>query len=284
MIQIEKFAQNHAANFGEFLDHHTSSEASQVAQSVRSVVLEDVGSTNTEAFKRAEAGERGPLWIAARRQTQGRGRSGRRWGSEPGNLYASLLQTIRCPKPAVAQVSLLAGVAVIDAIGAAAAGVRIAGLRLKWPNDVLIGTAKCAGILPESIGKADGTEVTIVIGIGINLAWHPTDIERAATHLDAHGVEVTFDAMLEALATSMQGWLDAWQGGAGFARVRAAWLERAGPIGEAAEVNTGTERIRGTFLGLAPDGALLLRDVHGLQRTITYGDVTIAEPAHEENR
>ena len=89
--------------------------------------------------------------------------------------------------------------------------------------------------------------------------------------------------MLAALAAAMQSWLDVWQGGAGFARVRAAWLERAGPIGEAAEVNTGAERIRGTFLGLAPDGALLLRDVHGLQRTITYGDVTIAEPAHGDH-
>ena len=90
---------------------------SQVAQSVRSIVLDEVGSTNAEAFKRAEAGERGPLWIVARRQTQGRGRSGRSWGSEPGNLYASLLQTIACPPSAVHQISLLAGVAVIDAIG-----------------------------------------------------------------------------------------------------------------------------------------------------------------------
>ena len=254
-----------------------------MAQSVRSIVLDEVGSTNTEAFKRAEAGERGPLWISARRQTQGRGRSGRQWASEPGNLYASLLQTIACPLSVAHQISLLAGVAVIDAIRAAAGRTRIVGMRLKWPNDILIGDAKCAGILPESIGKADGAEVTIVIGIGINLAWHPTDIDRPATHLNAHGVEVTPDAMLAALAAAVQSWLDVWQGGAGFTRVRAAWLERAGPIGEAAEVNTGAERIRGTFLGLAADGALLLRDVHGLQRTITYGDVTLAEPAHGDH-
>ena len=55
-----------------------------------SIILEEAGSTNTEAFKRAAAGEAGPLWIMARRQTQGRGRSGRQWTSEPGNLYASL--------------------------------------------------------------------------------------------------------------------------------------------------------------------------------------------------
>ncbi len=252
-----------------------------MAQSVRSVVLEDVGSTNTEAFKRAEAGERGPLWIAARRQTQGRGRSGRRWGSEPGNLYASLLQTLACPKSAISQISLLTGVAVVDAIQAVAGG-RVSGLRLKWPNDVLIGTAKCCGILAESVA-ASGANTIVVIGIGINLAWHPTDIDREATHLNAHGFNVTFEDMLDALTRSMNAWLDVWGEGAGFDGVRAAWLERTGPIGETAEANTGSERIRGTFLGLAPDGALLLRDVHGLQRTITYGDVTIAGPAHGDH-
>jgi BirA family transcriptional regulator, biotin operon repressor / biotin---[acetyl-CoA-carboxylase] ligase len=255
---------------------------SQVAQPVRSIVLEEVGSTNAEAFKRAEAGERGPLWIVARRQTQGRGRSGRSWGSEPGNLYASLLQTIACPQSAVHQISLLAGVAVIDAIRAAAGGARLAGLRLKWPNDVLIGQAKCAGILPECVSGADGRDVTAVVGIGINLAWHPANLGRPATHMAAHGVDVTPDVMLQALALAMQKWIDTWQGGAGFARVRAAWLERAGPVGEAATVDTGAERIAGTFLDLDADGALLLRDTHGLQRRVTYGDVTLAEPAREE--
>jgi BirA family biotin operon repressor/biotin-[acetyl-CoA-carboxylase] ligase len=252
-----------------------------VAQSARSVVLEEVGSTNTEALKRAEAGERGPLWIAARRQTQGRGRSGRRWGSESGNLYASLLQTLACPKSAISQISLLTGVAVVDAIQAAA-GRRVSGLRLKWPNDVLIGGAKCCGILAESVA-ASGANTIVVIGIGINLAWHPTDIDRAATHLHAHGLDVSFESMLDALARSMDAWLGVWGEGAGFDRVRAAWLERAGPIGETAEANTGSERIRGTFLGLDRDGALLLRDEHGLQRTVTYGDVTIAKAAHGDH-
>jgi BirA family biotin operon repressor/biotin-[acetyl-CoA-carboxylase] ligase len=250
-----------------------------VAQSLRSIVLEEVGSTNTEAFKRAEAGERGPLWIVARRQTQGRGRSGRSWGSEPGNLYASLLQTIACPPSAVHQISLLAGVAVVDAIRAVAGGGRIDGLRLKWPNDVLIGQAKCVGILPECVAGADGKAVTAVVGIGINLAWHPADIGKPATHLAAYGVGVTPDAMLQALAPAMQKWIDTWQGGVGFAQVRAAWLERAGPVGEAATVDTGAERIAGTFLGLDSEGALLLRDTLGLQRKVTYGDVTLAEPA-----
>jgi BirA family biotin operon repressor/biotin-[acetyl-CoA-carboxylase] ligase len=123
--------------------------------------------------------------------------------------------------------------------------------------------------------------VTVVIGIGINLAWHPADIGREATHLAAHGVNVAPEAMLQALAAAMQGWLDAWRGGAGFAQVRTAWLERAGPVGEPVAVDTGLGRIEGAFVGLDTDGALLLRDAHGEQRRVTYGDVTLAEPAPE---
>lgn len=245
-----------------------------MAQAVRSIVLDEVGSTNTEALQRAEAGERGPLWISARRQTQGRGRSGRHWASEPGNLYASLLQSIACPPSAVHQVSLLAGVAAHDAI-CAAAGRQPRGLRLKWPNDVLIGTAKCAGILPESVSAAGSTEVIVVVGIGINLAWHPTDIGRPAAHLAEHGAVITADAMLNALAPAMQHWFEIWSCGSGFERIRAAWLERGGPIGEDMTVDTGHERIQGTFLGLDGDGALLLRDRLGLQRRVTFGDVTV---------
>ena len=105
-------------------------EETPVPYAVASIILDEAGSTNTEAFKRAAAGEAGPLWIMARRQTQGRGRSGRHWVSEPGNLYASLLQRLACPQSVVHQLSLLAGVAVVEAIAEAAGSAGIAGLRL----------------------------------------------------------------------------------------------------------------------------------------------------------
>jgi BirA family biotin operon repressor/biotin-[acetyl-CoA-carboxylase] ligase len=246
-----------------------------VAKPFRSVVLEEAGSTNSEAFRLAAAGEPGPLWIMARRQTQGRGRSGRRWASEPGNLYASLLARLACPQSVVHQLSLLAGVATIEAI-AAAAGAPVPRLRLKWPNDVLIGEAKCAGILPESQLGAAGTEVVIVIGIGINLASHPDGLGRAATHLGAHGIAVTPEAMLEHLAAAMTAWLGSWRCGAGFSRVRTAWLAHGGAVGESLTVDTGKERIAGTFLDLDEGGALLMQDAEGRRRRLTFGDVTLA--------
>lgn len=251
----------------------------------RTVVLDQIGSTNTEAFERAKAGEPGPLWIMARRQTEGRGRSGRHWASAPGNLHASLLVRLPCAHAVVHQLSLLAGVAAIEAIRKASAGP-VAGLRLKWPNDVLVGEAKCAGILAESLSGGQAGEVIAVIGVGMNLAWHPADLDRAATHLAAHGIAAAPEAMLGLLSGTMAQWLDVWACGAGFARIRAAWLERAGPIGERLRVHAGRERLDGTFLDLDVDGGLIIRDLHGLQRKLIYGDVTLggSQPRESEVR
>src|SRR5262245_57801913 len=102
----------------------------------RIVTLDTVGSTNAEAFARARAGERGPLWIVARRQTDGRGRRGRRWISEPGNLYASLLLVDPAPSSRAAELSLVAGLALHDALVECSPGLAPR-LKLKWPNDVL---------------------------------------------------------------------------------------------------------------------------------------------------
>jgi BirA family biotin operon repressor/biotin-[acetyl-CoA-carboxylase] ligase len=250
-----------------------------VPHAFRSIVLDQVGSTNAEAFALAKAGESGPLWIMAHRQTQGRGRSGRRWASEPGNLHASLLLRLACPPAAVHQLSLLTGVAVVDAIGAAAAGQPISSLRLKWPNDVLIGEAKCAGILPEShAGAGAAANALAVIGVGINLAWHPEDLGRAATHLGAHGVRVAPEAMLAHLASAMERWLGIWDWSIGFAAIREAWRARGGPTGETLSVDTGREKISGRFLDLAEDGALIMLDSSGRERRLTYGEVTIRPP------
>lgn len=250
-----------------------------MAQSFRSLVLDQVGSTNREALALAEAGETGPIWVMARRQTAGRGRADRQWISVPGNLHASLLLRLMCPPEDLAQASLAAGVATYDAIRNAAQGGP-AGLRLKWPNDVLIGHAKCAGILAESVAEADA--VTIVIGIGIDLAWHPTGLDKAATDLAEHGCRVSPDAMLVSLAEAMDHWLCVWDAGRGFTGVRQAWLERAGPPGERCTVDSGRERIEGTFVDLDAEGALVISDGHGQRRTVTYGDVSLVAAAPRE--
>src|SRR5580704_7144913 len=107
------------------------------------VAFDEVDSTNAEARRRAEAGEAGPLWITAKRQSAGRGRRGRAWETGAGNLAATLLMvTDRAPAEA-AQVSFVAALAVADLASAYVPTERV---KLKWPNDVMVSGRKLAGI------------------------------------------------------------------------------------------------------------------------------------------
>lgn len=235
--------------------------------------LASIDSTNAEAMRRAAAGERGPLWIMADEQTAGRGRAGRSWSSDPGNLQASLLLTLAAPPPKAYQLALVAGVAVFDAVYAAMQPRAPSGLRLKWPNDILIGGEKTGGILIES--SSGSAELTAVIGIGLNIASHPVALDRPATHLGAHGSCPGPEVVLASIADATTTWLATWDYGWGFAAVREAWLNRAHPIGERMSINTGSERVSGAFQGLDSEGALMLEAEGGIRR-FTFGDVSLA--------
>lgn len=234
--------------------------------------LSSVDSTNAEAMRRVQAGEQGPLWIIAQSQTAGRGRSGRNWTSETGNLHASLLVTLVAPQPKAYQLALVAGVAVFDGIAAAMQPSPPA-LRLKWPNDIMIDGVKTGGILVES--SLGSQRLAAVIGIGLNIAATPAALDRPTTCLSVHGTCPEPRQLLEFLAEAMASWLAAWDEGRGFDAVREAWLNRAHPVGERMSVNTGSELVAGTFQGLDADGALLL-EVGGAVRKFTFGDVTLA--------
>jgi len=237
--------------------------------------LDSVGSTNEVAFQRAALGERGPLWIAANRQTGGRGRSGRHWVSPPGNLHASLLVTFPRLLPTVPQLSLVAGLAACQTVQHLAPGLIF---RLKWPNDVLMDGAKLAGILIEGRMMPGSNAHNVVIGIGINLAHHPELDARRSTSLAALGVSADPPLALECLAGALEHWLAIWAGGEGLPAVREAWMSRALTAGTAVTVNTGREMIEGQFVGLDPDGSMVLRLADGGQRLITFGDVHIGAP------
>jgi len=241
----------------------------------------EIDSTNAEAMRRVLAGERGPLWVAADRQSAGRGRSGRAWTSEPGNLFASLVLAARCPLSRSGQLSLVAGVAAVDAIRAAGPLAQGARVRLKWPNDILIGPAKAGGILVES--SVQGAELMAVVGVGINLRSAPAALAGAATYLAAHGLVLSPHEALCFLAEAMHGWIGIWDHGEGFARVRAGWLERAGPLGEPLSVNSAEGPVTGRFAGLDAEGALLIATAEGGERRFTFGDVTLSGGTQEDN-
>lgn len=237
-------------------------------------ILDSVDSTNSEAMRQAARGQRGPKWIMARRQSSGRGRSGRAWQSEDGNLQASLLMESGCPLEGLAQLSLVAGVAAHDAI-LAAGGERAAGrgLRLKWPNDILIGGGKAGGILVESTQL--GRDRVVVIGIGINVVTAPEVPGRRITSLASEGIACDAGGLLEALRAAMADWVQCWGDGSGMEEVRQAWLDRAGAEGEGLTVDTGRETVTGRFAGLDADGALLVECATGVRR-FTFGETRLA--------
>lgn len=235
------------------------------------VVLETTGSTNAEALARAAGGERGPLWIAAKQQSAGRGRRGRSWVSEPGNLYATLLLTDAAPAAALPGICFVAALAVHDAILDAAHGLAPAQLKLKWPNDILLDGRKIVGILVEGVSQARGHAA--VIGIGVNCRHHPQMAEFSATDLASAGFAVTPEKLLEFLGSAMERRLDEWRRGENFSAVRAAWLARASGLGAPIEVRLPNRTMSGTFEALDEGGALVLRHGNGTCETVAAGDV-----------
>jgi len=233
-----------------------------------------IDSTNAECLRLARAGERGPLWVAAQIQTAGRGRRGRTWVSEPGNLFASLLMTDAGPPERLSELCFVAGVSVYDAICDAIRAARpdatldqSGQLALKWPNDVLLDGAKLCGILIEGEGSAT------VIGIGINCASHPPAAAYPTTDLATAGFRVNPQDMLAALSATMLRRLRQWDRGAGFANIRADWLARAGGLGGRIAVALPGGVRAGLFETLDARGGLVLHLDDGTRETITAGDV-----------
>jgi BirA family biotin operon repressor/biotin-[acetyl-CoA-carboxylase] ligase len=223
--------------------------------------LAEVDSTNDEARRRAEAGEVGPLWIMAERQTAGRGRRGRAWQTLDGNLAATLLVRPKAAPPA--QLSFAAALAVAEMVSAYAPQVAVT---VKWPNDVLAEGKKIAGILLEA-GAG-----WLAVGVGVNLAHFPDGTEFPATSLAALGVTPpTPEAALALLAARFAHWQALWEN-EGFEPLRAAWLARAGGLGLPIRARLPQEEAHGAFEGIDGTGALLLRQPGGL-RAITAGEV-----------
>ena len=232
--------------------------------------FDTIDSTNEEARRLAQAGERGPLWIVAGEQTAGRGRRGRSWVSPRGNLSATLLIDPGRPAGECAQLSFVAALATSDAVSALAPG---SGIKVKWPNDVLAEGRKIAGILLESASSGGAAPGWLVIGIGVNLSAHPPDTEFPATSLPVLGVAAPLpeDGLLQ-LAAAFAKWYDVWRA-EGFAPIRDAWLARAAGLGTRIRARLQNGELTGVFEGIDMSGALLLRETQDRVRAIAAGEV-----------
>jgi BirA family transcriptional regulator, biotin operon repressor / biotin---[acetyl-CoA-carboxylase] ligase len=234
----------------------------------RHLAYDALGSTNAEALALGRAGERGPLWVTAKSQSAGRGRRGNAWVSPAGNLYATLLLSEPSPPAAAPQLSFVAALALHDAVAACAPQLGPM-LKVKWPNDLLLGPAKVAGILIE--GESEPA-LTVAIGIGVNCMSHPSDTAFPATDLAASGALVAPEILLSELSAAMERRLTQWRHGEGFAGIRADWLKRAAGIGQPIQVRLPERELSGRFHGLDDAGRLLLEQPGGLV-TVTAGEV-----------
>lgn len=243
------------------------------------LLLDQTDSTNAEARRRADAGETGPLWIVARRQTAGRGRRGRQWESQDGNLFSTLMQLTRKSPAEAAQVTFVAALAIADLLDAWAPASLVT---IKWPNDVMLAGQKASGVLVES-GAHESGGLWLAVGIGINLVSAPVGTERPATALAHHlrgdaASPPTIEAASAKLAAAFDVWMTRWET-LGFQPILDAWSARTAGLDGPAVARLGRETIEGRAEGVGPDGALKLRLADGSLRLISAGDVFFGEAA-----
>lgn len=229
---------------------------------------ESIDSTNTEALRRCRAGERAPLWIATRAQTEGRGRRGRAWSSPDGNLAASLLTAIDVPLSLGATLGFVAGLALWHAIANCTNGLSIS---LKWPNDLLVDDRKLAGILLES--ESGDPRPVVVIGMGVNVVSAPDDVPFPAVSLAALGQAVSAEHVFAELSDAWVEFYALWDNGRGLESVRSQWLTRAAGLGKEISIRTGDTILQGIFRTLDEQGRLVLQTADGAQIPVTAGDV-----------
>ena len=235
-------------------------------------VTEVTGSTNADLLERAADGAPEGSVLMAEAQTAGRGRMGRAWLSPPGAalMFSVLLRPVRVSPARRGWIPLLAGVAIASAVAA------VAGLDagLKWPNDVLVGDRKLAGILAEQAADA------IVVGVGVNVSTRRDELPvETATSLALEGAaRAGRQELLCAALGELERWYLAWAGGANpgdpdACGLRAEYRRRSVTLGRQVRVEfPGGDEARGTALDVDAEGRLMLRTADG-PLAVSAGDV-----------
>ncbi len=252
-------------------------------------ISEETGSTNDQAKQGARDGvAHGAVWLAES-QTQGRGRQGRTWLSPRGeNLLFSVLLRLRCAPARVPPLSLVAGLAVRDAVARALGPPGEADVVVKWPNDVMVrradgGLRKVAGVLVESALAGAKVEY-VVVGIGINVLMRslPADVAEIATSLalerDARARSDSLPALDRALILA-----DVLAGlerdvelvaHKGLGPVHPRLTRHDALLGRTVE-SAGDGNVRGTAAGVDLDGRLLVRGDDGILTHVSSGEVRL---------
>ena len=233
----------------------------------------------------ARDGERGPIWFVTSEQTAGRGRRHRPWIAPRGNLASSILEVMDVSPAAAATLGFAAGLALESALRRLSieASLRSAGsdhmkFSLKWPNDVLAGKQKLAGILLEAETVADD-RLAVVVGIGTNVVAAPEGTPTPATSLRALGIEIGAEELFAELSDAWAELRGIWDLGRGFGEIRRLWLERAAGLGQPVAIHTGGATVEGTFDRIDETGCMIVRTAAGKRVPISAGDVYFGSAA-----
>jgi BirA family transcriptional regulator, biotin operon repressor / biotin---[acetyl-CoA-carboxylase] ligase len=235
-------------------------------------IVPSTGSTNTDLLRLAAAGAPEGIVLATESQTAGKGRQGRVWRTRPGAAltFSVLLRPDPVPQAARGWLPLLTGVAVVHALG------RVSALdaSLKWPNDVLAGQGKLAGILAEQAAGA------VVVGIGINVLGSEQDLPVAsATSLERCGAGETdrtnlLAAILEEIEHWYLRWREAGHGDAEAAGLRKEYLSLSATVGQNVRVQLPGDRVlTGRAAGVDGAGQLLVENADADLVAVSAGDV-----------
>ncbi|MBC3247972.1 bifunctional biotin--[acetyl-CoA-carboxylase] synthetase/biotin operon repressor [Pseudomonas lurida] len=234
-------------------------------------ISDSIDSTNAEALRLVDAGCAAPFLVLAEQQTAGRGRRGRKWVSPfAQNVYYSLVLRIEAGLRQLEGLSLVVGLAVMQALRES--GVRGAGL--KWPNDVLVGQKKIAGILLELVG--DPADIChVVLGIGINVNMQRADeVDQQWTSVQLEtGFPVDRNALVAQLGLQLQSYLDQHRKG-GFVALQEEWEQNHAWQGRPVSLIAGVNQVDGVVLGVDRQGALRL-DVDGVEKIYSGGELSL---------
>ncbi len=233
--------------------------------------VEETGSTNADLLRRLARHERVGEgdWLIANRQSAGRGRQGRDWFDGAGNFMGSTVVHISDQGPPAHTLALMAGLALYEAVLPIIP--EPTALQLKWPNDLLLGGAKLAGILLER------HEQSVVVGIGVNLRAAPKLPDRETTALAHATAPPELETFARALAKSFDAELERWRT-FGLETLIRRWLACAHPIGTSISAHDPSgEVVLGKFDGLDANGSLQIRLADGSSRSVHVGDIVISQ-------
>jgi BirA family biotin operon repressor/biotin-[acetyl-CoA-carboxylase] ligase len=242
----------------------------RAASPFQHVALKSADSTNDHAALLLKKGAADQTVVTAKIQTAGRGRYGREWVSEEGNLFASLILKPSNDRATWGQAGFVISLSIAEAL------LKILperDVRLKWPNDVLVGGRKIAGVLLEIKPDAKGNEA-LIAGFGVNCSSHPAKTDIPATNLAAElGADIPPEKVLEGVLEAFEGYYALWQE-KGFAAIRPPWLERAKDLKKQVALRFGGKEIKGEFVDIgSDDGALYIKKADGETERLSAGDI-----------